>query len=266
LFADFSRGRLFKWRKPVVPFTGAAVPHTRTQFAEALYGGQDPRDLPAYLIGEAAHYLRLPGATVRSWVVGRRYPAGDGSRFSKPLIDVADPDELLLSFRNLVELYVLSSIRRGHQVQLKAIRRAIDFLRKRFKCEHPLLDRQMLTDGKSLLVEHYGDLVNISEGGQLEMKELLGTYLKRIDRDPRGIPIRLFPFTRPAPAEGAPRLVSIDPTIRFGKPCIAGTRIPTSIIAERHEAGDSVALLAEDYGRSQEEIEEALRYERRAAS
>ncbi len=240
--------------------------NTRAKLADALSGGQGPRDAPAYLLGEAAHYLRLPAATVRSWVVGRRYPAEDGFRFSKPLVEAADAEGPLLSFRNLVELYVLSSVRRGHQVEHKAVRRAIDFLRKRFKCKHPLLDRQMLTDGKSLLVEHYGDLVNISEGGQLEMKELLGTYLQRIDRDPQGIPIRLFPFTRPAPAGDAPRMVSIDPTIRFGKPCIAGTRIPTSIIAERHEAGDSVALLAEDYGRSQEEIEEALRYERRAAS
>ncbi len=242
------------------------MPTSRAKLAEALYGGQGPWDAPAYLLGEAAHYLRLPAATVRSWVVGRRYPTLRGSRFSRPVVDAADPEGPMLSFRNLVELYVLSSIRRWHQVQLQAVRRAVDFLRKRFKWEHPLLDRQMLTDGKSLLVEHYGDLVNISEGGQLEMKALLDTYLQRIDRDPEGIPIRLFPFTRRGSAEDAPRLVSIDPTIRFGKPCIAGTRIPTSIIAERHEAGDSIALLAEDYGRSQEEIEEALRYESRAAS
>ena len=40
---------------------------------------------------------------------------------------------------------------------------------------------------------------------------------------------------------------------------IAGTGIPTFIIAERYAAGDSSADLAKDYGRSQEEIEEAVR-------
>ena len=35
--------------------------------------------MPAYGIAEAAHYLRIPTATLRSWVHGRYYPtvAGD---------------------------------------------------------------------------------------------------------------------------------------------------------------------------------------------
>jgi uncharacterized protein (DUF433 family) len=171
----------------------------------------------------------------------------------------------MLSFRDLVELHVLGSIRRVHRVRLKAVRGAINFLRERFHSEHPLLEQVMLTDGKNLLIERYGHLVSISEGGQLVMRQFLEAHLKRIERDERGIPIRLFPFTRRR-IEESPRLVSIDPTIQFGKPCIAGTGIPTGIIAGRYEAGDSIALLAEDYGRSPEEIEEAIRYESRAAS
>ncbi len=123
----------------------------------------------------------------------------------------------------------------------------------------------MLTDGKNLFIEQYGQLVSISEDGQLAMKAVLEAHLQRIERDAKGVPIRLFPFTR-SRIEESPQFIVIDPQIRFGKPCITGTRVPTSIIAERHEAGDSIALLADDYGRSTEEIEEALRYERRAAS
>jgi uncharacterized protein (DUF433 family) len=123
----------------------------------------------------------------------------------------------------------------------------------------------MLTDGKSLFIEQYGQVVNVSEEGQMEMKSVLDAYLKRIQWNEDGIPIRLFPFTR-TKYENSPPFVAIDPRIRSGRPCIAGTGVPTSMIAERHEAGDSIALLAKDYGRSQEEIEEALRYESRAAS
>jgi uncharacterized protein (DUF433 family) len=123
----------------------------------------------------------------------------------------------------------------------------------------------MLTDGKALFIEHYGQLIDASADGQRVMKQFLEIYLNRIERDNQGIPVRLFPFTR-GRIEESPRLISIDPGIRFGKPCIAGTSIPTAIIADRHEAGDSIKLLAEDYERSPEEIEEAIRYERRAAS
>jgi len=35
---------------------------------------QDPRESPVYSIPEAAHYLRIPPAMLRAWVVGRYYP------------------------------------------------------------------------------------------------------------------------------------------------------------------------------------------------
>ena len=107
--------------------------------------------------------------------------------------------------------------------------------------------------------------VTISRQGQMAMKEILAVYLRRIEWDNGGKPVRLFPFTRDRYGE-SPELIAIDPRIRFGKPCISGTRIPTSIIAERHQAGDSIELLATDYGRKAEEIEEAIRYESRIAA
>jgi uncharacterized protein (DUF433 family) len=99
----------------------------------------------------------------------------------------------------------------------------------------------------------------------MEMSQIMGIYLKRIKRDREGVPIRLFPFTRDRYAE-SPELISIDPKIRFGKPCISGTRIPTAIILERHQVDDSIDLLAKDYGRNGEEIEDAILYEGRIAS
>ncbi len=126
---------------------------------------------------------------------------------------------------------MLGSIRRHHQVKLPAVRQAIDYLRQVFKSDHPLLEKKMLTDGSDLFIEQYEHIVNISRQGQMVMKQVMDV-----------------------------------PKIRFGKPCIRGTRIPTAIIVERHQAGDSILLLAEDYGRKAEEIEEAIRYEGRIAS
>jgi uncharacterized protein (DUF433 family) len=148
---------------------------------------------------------------------------------------------------------------------LQAVRKAIEFLSRKFPGDHPLLSQEMLTDGQNLFIEQYGHFVSISEDGQLALKTVFEQYLQRIVRDNEGVPIRLFPFTRPK-IEQSPKLIVIDPRIRSGNPCLTGTRIPTSIIAERHQAGDSIATLAEDYERPQEEIEEAIRYESRAAA
>lgn len=194
-----------------------------------------------------------------------------GRRTSPPIIRIADPDNRLLSFHNLVELHVLSAIRRHHEVRLRAVRNAVRYLSERLDSHHPLLDHQMLTDGKNLFIERYGHYVNISDQGQLEMKQVLEVYLKRIERNRAGSPVRLFPFSRDIRngldnIESLPRTVSIDPGIRFGKPCIAGTRIPTAIIAERYAAGDSIEWLARDYERQAGEIEEAIRFEIRLAS
>jgi uncharacterized protein (DUF433 family) len=123
----------------------------------------------------------------------------------------------------------------------------------------------MLTDGKDLFIEQYESLVNISQLGQMAMSEIMGVYLKRIKRDQFGTPIRLFPFTRERNAE-SPEFISIDPKVRFGRPCISGTRIPTAMIMERHQAGDSIELLKKDYGLNGEKIEEAIRYQSRIGS
>jgi uncharacterized protein (DUF433 family) len=125
----------------------------------------------------------------------------------------------------------------------------------------------METNGKDLFIEHLGELINVSREGQLAMKGVLEQFLQRIERDPKGLAIRLFPFTRnvrlreESLAADAPRIVSIEPTIAFGRPVIAGSRIPTVEIAERFKAGDSFELLAGEYGRPIAEIEEAIRCE-----
>jgi uncharacterized protein (DUF433 family) len=42
---------------------------------------------------------------------------------------------------------------------------------------------------------------------------------------------------------------------------LAGTGIATTVIAQRYKAGESIEELAEDYGRSTSEIQEAIRSE-----
>ena len=228
-----------------------------------LYDGRDPREIPAYMLQEAARYTGVPLNTLKSWVAGRTYSTGNGARRSAPLIIRPPGRESLLSFTNLIEAHVLNAIRRKHSVAMPRVRNALDFLSNKFESKHPLAEHDFETDGVDLFVEKFGELINVSRGGQLAMKEILRAYLTRIERDENGLARQLFPFTRIA-SEGhvdAPKLVAINPRVAFGKPVIAGTGIPTTIIAERYKTGESMADIADDYGRKLIEIEEAIRCE-----
>lgn len=165
-----------------------------------------------------------------------------------------------LSFVNLVEIHVLDALRRGHKISLPKVRRALDYLNHRFPSRHPLAHHLLRTDGLDVFVERYGSLINVTKEGQMAIREMLEAHLGRIEWGPRGIAIRLFPFTRKRRAS-EPRAVVIDPRIQFGRPVLVGTGVPTAIIAERYKAGESVIDLARDYGRKPNEIEEAIRCE-----
>lgn len=226
-----------------------------------LYDGRDPREIPAYLLNEAAHYTGVPVATLRDWIKGGVYRTTSGEARSKPLIVVPEKGVPMLSFLNLIEVHVLSAIRRKHRIAMPRVRTALDFLSKKYNSQHPLAEHDLDTDGIDLFVEKFGELINISRGGQLAMKEILSVYLTRIERDENGLAKQLFPFTRPTGDSNDPKVVSINARIAFGKPVIAGTGVPTSVIAERYKTGESIAEIADDYRLQANQIEEAIRYE-----
>ncbi len=207
----------------------------------------------------------MPEGTLRSWVVGRWYPVAGQEKRSKPLVHLSDPKRRYLSFINLVEAHVLAAIRRRHGVRLPKVRTALDYVKRQFHIERPLIDQTFQTDGLDLFVERYGDLINASREGQQAMKEIISVYLERIERDTKGLPIKLYPFTRDTESDAAPkrdpRLVVMNPSVSFGGPVVACTGIPVSSIYERYRAGDSVADLAHDFRLGASEIEEAIRCE-----
>ncbi|MBY0497374.1 MAG: DUF433 domain-containing protein [Cyanobacteria bacterium] len=179
---------------------------------------------------------------------------GSGTPANQPLIEAEGGGAHDFSFFNLVELHVLAALRREHGVHMVSIRRAIDYLKKQLNSPRPLINEEMVTDGTDIFVSRLGSLINASKHGQLAMKTLIQEYLKRVDRDDHGLAVRLFPLTRPqtSPRDSAimvqPRIIAIDPAVAFGRPVIAGSRVPTSEIFERLIAGESPEDLASDFG------------------
>jgi uncharacterized protein (DUF433 family) len=216
-----------------------------------LLDQRDPRELPAYSIAEAAHYLSMPESTLRSWVLGTRQ--------FKPVIRLPRRDCNLLSFFNLAEAHVLRALRHRHGIYLPVIRKSLRYVQSKFGWDRPLIQQQFMTDGSVLLIEHLGRLIDASAKGQTIMREVLEAHLRRLEWED-GLVARLYPFTRANGLE-APASVVIDPRYSFGRPILRQSRIATAVIAGRYKAGESIDELADDYGCSRLEIEEGIRCE-----
>jgi len=218
-----------------------------------IYGGKDPRILPRYSPAEAAHYLRLPVATLKTWVYGRVDPNGHEA---EAVIKLPSATRLL-SFQNLVEAHVLGAIRRQHGVSLQRVRKALRFVERRLRLSHPLITAKFQTDGIDLFVEELGKLINASSDGQTEIADALRLSLARVEHDQDGLAARLFPFVRGEGRE--PKVIVVDPRLSFGRPVVAATGVPVSIIVGRYRAGEDVSAIADDYGISVDQTHDAIR-------
>jgi uncharacterized protein (DUF433 family) len=233
------------------------------QYAPFNVTKPDIRDQPAYTVAEAARYLKVAPATLRSWVAGRPYPRGAGTAHSVPLIRPASHPPPMLSFWNLIEAHVLRSLRTEHGVSMDALRKAIRYAQRSLEINRLLLSEELRTDAGKLLLERYGELIELSASGQIAMRRTFADHLARVEWDPWQFPVRLYPFASSRLAT-ADRPIAIDANLAFGRPVIAARGISTGVIAARIDAGESEADLADDYDLSVEQIEEAVLYERAA--
>jgi uncharacterized protein (DUF433 family) len=192
------------------------------------------------------------------------YKIADGKeKLARPLIAASGASyPKLLSFFNVVEAHILAAIRRVHGVPMPKVRRAIENVERHMHSKHPLIDARFQTDGIDLFVEQYGELID--QDGQLAIRCAIEASLKRIEWD-HGLAARLYPFVYTDMSPDEPKVVVIDPRRAFGRPVIVGTGIQTSVIASRHRAGDSIDVLARDYGLPKLSVENAIRCELRAA-
>lgn len=223
----------------------------------------DPRNQPAYALAEAARYLKLPAATLRTWTLGRAYPTTRGPGRFPVLIHPAGKNPTSLSFWNLIEAHVLRAFRTEHGVSIKELRRAVEFAEKRLQIDRLLLRPELRSEAGQLFLERYGQLINLSASGQLAMRHVLENHLARVIWDEARFPVRLHPFLAADTHAGAMPIV-IDPRLAFGRPVLLSQRISTAAIVDRIDAGERPADVALDYGLTEADIDQAVLYERAA--
>jgi uncharacterized protein (DUF433 family) len=236
---------------------------SREEALRLLSSDVHPEEKPRYSVARAGHYLHIAPSTLRSWVRGRTYVTGAGKEDWPPVIRAGH----LLTFNNLIEAYVLRALRVDHGVKMSAVRKALEYAERKYNIPRLLLSEQLQATPGNVFLERFGELINLGRAGQLANKALLDAVLTRVERNPAGLPHRMFP-TASYDVEAlkrAPKLVMISPAVSFGRPIMASKGIRTWSIVSRINADEKPEDVARDYGLELQEIEAAIFYERAAA-
>ena len=111
-----------------------------------------------------------------------------------------------------------------------------------------------------LFLQHYGELINLNRAGQLGIQAVLKGLLQRLQwKD--GDAVRFSPIV---PSRPESRAIMLDPRVAFGRPVLAKLGVSTEVLVDRINAGEEAAALAADYGATEDEVMDALVYERAA--
>jgi uncharacterized protein (DUF433 family) len=205
---------------------------------------------------------RLTGAEAREvsrWLFGYTYK--DGS--SPPLwtTQLAELDERVIGFRDLLELRVVKAFR-NHSVSLRVIRAAIENAKLIFG-DYPFTANRFLTDGKTVFYEA------LKEHGEVELTDLVKRQLvfehivrpelyAGIEFAADGQAKRWFPLKQSS-------AVVLDPEISFGKPVLTEYGVRTDLVAETYKTEKSKKMTASLYGIPLSAVDAAIRYERLVA-
>lgn len=202
--------------------------------------------LPAYRVGDAARYAGTNSQTVASWHY-RGTPVLVDRMRRRPL-----------SYLELVEVAFVAYFRHVG-ISLQRIRRVREYMAQNFTAEYPFAEYQFLTEGHHVLMDLqqferkplFDELIVADASGQLAWARLMGGKFAEFDYE-----LELAVVWHPA---GRLSAVTIDPRISFGAPSVGS--IPTWAIRGRWRAGESLDDIVDDFGITEEEAGDALRFE-----
>jgi uncharacterized protein (DUF433 family) len=216
---------------------------------------------------EAAHLLRLTPTRLRRWVNGYTYRpqlAAAGVRRSRPpVIDKSDipvvSGRIALSFLELVELRVIRVLVEEHGIPLQSVRKAATLAQETFATKYPLASRTVYVEGPRLFASLSAEPTSIVElrrgrTPQIQWAQVFEPVMKEVTFDPQtSLTDTWWPL-------GTARPVVLDPSIMFGAPVIAGSRVRT-VAASAMASTSTVETTAAAFGIEVEGVMAAVEFE-----
>lgn len=229
----------------------------------------DKFSVPLYSIAEAARYLRLNDGTFRSWARGYTTRVGKRTVTGQPIItDLGRPGQRgpAIPFVGLAEGYALAAIRKAG-VPLQRIRPALDRLSKEIGLGYALASKRLYTDGAEVLYD-YAQMADDEEAealagltvvrdGQRVFAEVVRDYLRRITWGSDGYVVAI-----PLPGYTQSEVVA-DIRRGFGQPTFKHGGARLEDVLALFYAGESGATVAEEFGLTQVEVEDAIRVDKK---
>jgi uncharacterized protein (DUF433 family) len=204
-----------------------------------------------YLPQAAASYLSMPTRTLQSWL-----NRGQHSVVLVHSVSGVPRNAPSIPFVGLIEAYVLRSLR-GLNLSQRKIDEAATAVREEFGTEYGLATKKIATDGIDIFIEYAGpgDLARAHDG-QRPIREIIQDYLRYIEWEDgyEGIASRL---RLPQYPDFVP--VVLDPDYAGGQPILAGSKTPVEAVVNLCKAGETVEVVAEEYGLDVDTVEELYR-------
>ena len=211
-----------------------------------------PSTIPLYSLSDISRYARAPTQLVHRLYLGYRDDETERPPLLRSSVDPRGPAPY--SFDDLIETAVIAALR-SKGVSLQAIR-AAHRVAAGEEPDHPFARRDIMIAGNEVFMrtsevsaDGSEQLASLTKGGQRALEKVLGGYLHQIDWQDKW------------PVEWRPKggVVRQNPEVEFGLPQVRGVR--TEIIRGRFEADERIGVIADDFGLTVDDVENALRYE-----
>ena len=165
------------------------------------------------------------------------------------------PRDRVVTFADLVRLRMIALLR-SRGIDYARIQEAEAYARELTHHPQPFVTEPMWTHSSDIFLAVQEHSIAATRAGQIALP-LLHEVLEPAHHRMEFGADDVASIWRPEPR------VSIDPRIRFGEPCINGTRVPTETIASLCSAGETAEGLARLYGLTSSDVQAALVWERR---
>ena len=197
-----------------------------------------------YDLDEIARLVRRSSAEVSTWTTG-------GQALLSPR------KGRLFGFYDLVTAVVTAELRR-RQVPLVRVQDARKWLADdvlpdvQWPLAHAVGLKALASVGRNVYFHHPQEgWLDASSGGQRPFVAVVSPLIRHLTFDELGMASEWRPV----------RGIVVDPDVQAGAPCLDGTRIPTTLIAELVEAGEDPEDIAQDYALDIRLVKTAMGYE-----